>query len=185
MPLTDKPGDGARLIETLPAALGAIADGIASGRLAFLHCQQGRSRAGSLATAHLLATHPEWSLLDAVRFLAARRPETEIAEEYAVALEQWALSTLGRPPSLPMLREELPRQIRAPPRIRSGGEDSRGCAGGSLALAAPVPVDTAAGGKENERMPIPLDSPLGRGSFGAAAIRRASASPNRTATPGS
>ena len=185
MPLTDKPGDGARLIEALPAALDAIADGIASGRLAFLHCQQGRSRAGSIATAHLLATHPEWSLLDAVRFLAARRPETEIAEDYAVALEQWAISTLGRPPSLDMLRKELPRQLRAPPRIRSGGEDSRDCAGGAFALAAPTPVETGPGGKENAGMPIPLDSPLGRGSFGAAAIRRASASPNRTATPGS
>ena len=131
-PLTDKVGDGERLIEALPSALEAIATCVASGRLAFVHCQQGRSRAGSFATAHLLSTHPEWTLLDAVRFLAARRPETEIAEDYIVALEGWATETLGRKPSLKELRMDCPRrdtaaatQPRSRRRHRSGIRDRR------------------------------------------------------------
>ena len=190
-PLTDKVGDGDRLIEALSSALEAIATCVASGRLAFVHCQQGRSRAGSFATAHLLSTHPEWTLLDAVRFLAARRPETEIAEDYIVALEGWATETLGRKPSLKELRMDCPRQIRPPPRSR--GAAAGGVAGlGIAGVEPPPPVQAAApgeedAGKENAvNKGVPPDSPLRRGSFGAAAIRRASGSPGagrRVAAP--
>ena len=197
MPLTDKPGDGERLLEALPSALAALAESTTDGRLALVHCQQGRSRAGSIATARLLATHNTWSLLDGVRFLAARRPETEIADEYLRALERWATDTLGRPPSLERLREELPRQVRPPPRARSGSVIGGG---------APAPAEPVGTGKENaaaaetaaETAPpskqispsqpppdaggggIPPGSPLRRGGFGAAAIRRARTPDART-----
>ena len=97
--LTDKPGDGERLLEVLPATLAAMAAAAAHGPV-FVHCQQGRSRAGSLATAHLLSTHADWSLYDALSFLAARRPETEIQQSYIEALERFAVGSLCRPPSL-------------------------------------------------------------------------------------
>ena len=79
------------------------------------HAQQGRSRAGSVAVAWLLRAHPGWSLRDALGFLAARRPETELNDEYIEALERWAVAELGRAPSLARCREELETHIRPPP----------------------------------------------------------------------
>ena len=185
LPLTDKPGDGDRLLEALPAALEFIADGTTEGRLVFIHCQQGRSRAGSIATAYLLSTHASWTLFDSVAFLAARRPETEIYEEYARALEQWAVELLGREPSLSRVLAELPRQIRPLPRRASKDGGSLAPAGSvPLAPAAMVPksedpgnaVDAAAAAQHAN---LPKGSPCARGSFGAAAIRRASTPPPR------
>jgi hypothetical protein len=175
-PLTDKPGDADRLLEALPDTLAAIAECTTAGRLAFVHCQQGRSRAGSVATAHLLTSHADWALVDAVRFLAARRPETEIAEEYLVALEEWATGTLGRPASLPSLREELPRQIRPAPNNRKPtGSNVPVGGGGGEAVAAPAASPPRA--KEESVAAkgaiLPPDSPLGGGMFGPAAVRRA------------
>ena len=128
-PLTDGVGDGARLREVLPAACAAIAAAIAAaaphGRV-FVHCQQGRSRAGSVAVAHLLTTHPSWTLHDALRFLAARRPEAEIAHDYIEALEAWAVGELGRAPSLPRCRAELSQHLRPPPLGGGGGAAAAG-----------------------------------------------------------
>ena len=204
-PLTDKPGDAARFLEVLPKALDAIRAGTAGGRLVFIHCQQGRSRAGSIATAHLLTTHPAWTLFDAVAFLAARRPETEISEDYAHALERWAVGAMGRAPSLTKVRAELPRQLRPSPRGAPplGAEitelevvpyipppaavalQATAQHGAGSPTAAAVPTADAAshavveleGEAPKVRKPtdvLPPDSPLGRGGFGAAAIRRAS-----------
>ena len=174
--LTDKPGDGERLLEALPAALAFIAAGAANDRQVFIHCQQGRSRAGSIATAHLLATHEAWTLFDAVSFLSARRPETEIYEEYAQALERWAVDSLGRTPSLPRVLVELQRQIRPKPRKTS--KDAGLLAPSAAPPSAPpdrkaarsaVNVGAVGGGGA-----LPQGSPCAKGGFGAAAIRRAS-----------
>lgn len=177
--LTDKPGDGQRLLDALPAALAAIRDGTGDGRLVFLHCQQGRSRAGSIATAHLLSAHGSWTLFDAIAFLSARRPEVEIFEEYAQALERWAVDTLGRPASLPRVMGELPRQIRPLPR-----RASQEVGGGG---AAPQPASADAGAGDGSRPPLVGGKGAGvagtgtaasthppQGRFGPAAIRRAS-----------
>lgn len=185
-PMTDKPGDGQRLLEALPAALDAIRKGTSGRRLVFVHCQQGRSRAGSIATAHLLATHAQWTLYDAVAFLAARRPETEISEDYIHALEQWAVGKLGRAPSLPRIRAELPRQIRpsprgVPPPIAELDLDDEAL-GLAVELESP-PAEGALDGAPTAATiaaitkgiaALPPNSPLKSGSFGAAAIRRAS-----------
>ena len=69
-PLTDGVGDGEWLLQALPAALAAIAAAVPRGPV-FVHCQQGRSCAGAIATEHLLSTHAAWSLRDALGFLVA------------------------------------------------------------------------------------------------------------------
>ena len=111
-PLTDKPGDGSRLLEVLPTILDVMEAAAAHGRV-FVHCAQGRSRSGSIAAAHLIQAHSSWSLYDALAFLAARRPEIELLPDYALALEQWAVA-LGRPPSIERVADALPRQLRGP-----------------------------------------------------------------------
>lgn len=194
--LTDKPGDGERLLEALPMAIEAIRSGSGhDGKLVFVHCQQGRSRAGSIATAWLLTAHDSWTLFDAIAFLAARRPETEIFEEYAQALERWAVDSLGRQPSLQRVHTELPRQIRPLP-LQKGGDASL-MTSNTAAQATAIPVATpksastvevtdpasSTSGCNRSRPPLgpgaeaaglPRDSPCSRGSFGPAAIRRAS-----------
>jgi len=110
--LTDKPGDGRRLLDVLPSILDTIEAAMAHGRV-FVHCAQGRSRSGSVAAAYLLRTHPGWSLFDALAFLAARRPEIELLPDYALALEQWAVG-IGRPPSIERVASLLSRQLRGP-----------------------------------------------------------------------
>ena len=99
-PLTDGAGDGGQLLQVLRDPKGPLhtleamkRDGPPGGR-AFVHCQQGRSRTGSLAVADLLKAHPGWTLFDAVAYLAARRPEVEINHDYIEALE---LSRTPRP----------------------------------------------------------------------------------------
>lgn len=113
-PLTDTSNDGQRFSEVLPQVLEAIELALVSnpqGRI-FIHCQQGRSRAGSVAAARLLVTHPSWTLLDAVRFLSLRRPEVELNMSYAEVLDEFAQS-LGRTSSLDQLKSELPKHLRA------------------------------------------------------------------------
>ena len=75
----------------------------------------------------LYPRHPEWSLLDALRFLAARRPEVEIQVSYIEALERWAIETLRRPPSLEQVR----------PRARARGAARARARAGCLARAQP------------------------------------------------
>ncbi|CAK0881765.1 unnamed protein product [Prorocentrum cordatum] len=113
LPLTDTVGDGHRLSDVLPRILNSIESALQaypSGRV-FVHCQQGRSRAGSVAVAYMLVSSPGWRLFDAVSFVAARRPELEINASYAEVLEEFALS-LGRQPSLPYAMTELPLHFR-------------------------------------------------------------------------
>ena len=112
-PLRDTADDGRRLWDVLPATLEAVDSALEANPLGrvFIHCQQGRSRAASIAAAHLLKHHCSWTLLDAVACLALRRPETEINESYAQVLEDFAKS-LGRAPSLDQLRQELPMHLR-------------------------------------------------------------------------
>ena len=134
-----------------------------------------RSRAGSLATAHLLATHEGWSLYDAVAFLAARRPETEIQRSYIDALEAWAVGTLGRPPSLDRIRQELPKQLRPDPlrprnQMRAPApaaapEDTTPKRAPAQAPADSIATPAAAAAPAS---PAPLS-----GGFGTAAVRRA------------
>ena len=170
--LTDKPADGERLLQVLPGTLAAIADAAQSGGMAFVHCQQGRSRAGSMAAAHVLATHDGWSLYDALRFLAARRPEVELQQCYLDALERWAVDSLGRPPSVARVREELPRAVRPDP-LGKRNEMRTG--------VAPPPGRPLDGDEPSDAMlapsaarSVPPPSPLmGRGGFGRAAFSRA------------
>ncbi|CAE7208973.1 unnamed protein product [Symbiodinium sp. KB8] len=113
MPLWDTADDGRRLCDVLPETLAVIDRALGanpSGRV-FIHCQQGRSRAASIAAAHLLTQNSSWNLFDAVSLVALRRPETEINLSYAESLEEFALS-LGREPALDQVRRELPRHLR-------------------------------------------------------------------------
>ncbi|CAE7299745.1 unnamed protein product [Symbiodinium sp. CCMP2592] len=113
MPLWDTADDGRRLCDVLPETLTAIDRALEanpSGRV-FIHCQQGRSRAASIAAAHLLTQNSSWTLFDAVSLVARRRPETEINLSYAQSLEEFALS-LGREPALDQVRRELPMHLR-------------------------------------------------------------------------
>lgn len=115
-PLWDVAGilEGKRLLEVLPGILRQISAALEAapeGRV-FVHCQQGRSRAGSVAVAQLLCWNPTWTLYDAVAFLARRRPEVELNLAYAEALEEFATNELQRDPSLQLLQEKLPAQLR-------------------------------------------------------------------------
>jgi len=91
--------------------LGDVAEDRCEGRV-FIHCQQGRSRAASVAVGQLLAWHEEWTLYDAVAFLARRRPEVELNVFYAQALERFATTVLGRPSSMQRVKDFLPKHLR-------------------------------------------------------------------------
>jgi hypothetical protein len=171
--LTDKPGDGERLLEVLPATLAAMAAAAAHGPV-FVHCQQGRSRAGSLATAHLLSTHAGWSLYDALSFLAARRPETEIQQSYIEALERFAVGSLCRPPSLARVRADLPKALRPDP---LGARNQMRATIGETATAPPPAAEPNAAAAGSPPAPsvaasLPESTLVGRGGFGKAAVAR-------------
>ena len=93
---------------------------------------------------------------------------------------------------------DCPRQIRPPPRSRAAAANGGVVGLGIAGVEPPPPVQAAAPGEEEEEEDaakeeenavnkgVPPDSPLRRGSFGAAAIRRASGSPGagrRVAAP--
>ena len=71
--LTDKPGDGERLLEVLPSVLTSIGEACRAGHV-FMHCQQGRSRAGSIATAVLLSRYVAESTPRVERLAALKAP---------------------------------------------------------------------------------------------------------------
>ena len=99
---------------------------------------------------------------------------SEIAEDYAAALELWATATLGRAPSLERVYAELPRQIRPNPRAARAAPpaaDAPPPAADAPPPAAAEPDEAAAA----LRVEVPPSSPLLKhGAFGRAAIRRAS-----------
>ncbi|CAE7763987.1 unnamed protein product [Symbiodinium sp. CCMP2456] len=101
MPLWDTADDGRRLRDVLPETLAVIDRAL----------REGRSRAASIAAAHLLTQNSSWTLFDAVSLVASRRPETEINLSYAQSLDEFALS-LGREPALDQVRRELPQHLR-------------------------------------------------------------------------
>ena len=101
------------------------------------------------------------SLTSTFALNCAEWPETEIATFYAEALEAWAVDELGRAPSLPRLHAEVPRQLRPPPRAR-GAEQAPAAAACAACAACAAPSSS---------------SPIGRGGFGAEAVRRATSSP--------
>ena len=62
-------------------------------------CTASRAARARTSRYRLLHAHPGWSLRDALAFLAARRPETELNDEYIAALERWAVSSAALPRS--------------------------------------------------------------------------------------
>eukprot|EP00656_Telonema_subtile_P033165 TRINITY_DN36608_c0_g1_i1.p1 TRINITY_DN36608_c0_g1~~TRINITY_DN36608_c0_g1_i1.p1 ORF type:complete len:262 (+),score=67.73 TRINITY_DN36608_c0_g1_i1:71-856(+) len=76
-PLTDGAGDGGRFTDVLDSVLQTIERACVHGRV-LVHCQQGRSRSAAVVCAWLLKKHASWCLLDALKFVALRRPEIQV-----------------------------------------------------------------------------------------------------------
>ena len=92
---------------------------------------------------------------------------------YIEALEQWAIGTLGRAPSLGRVRDELPKALRPDP-LGKRNEIRAAPPATADTSAAEASTGLAAGPAAGAPSTAPPRSPLvGRGSFGTAARRRA------------